>query len=204
MVYHTHGTFLVGVDYVDQNIGLPLRWLVILGCVAAAALVGMRRWKLAAAMALTLPIAYLVPVAGRGTLRTAQRDLAAAALRRDPYPRHRAAFGLEQTVKEVEFKAGRTRRSTPRPIAIRSTTCALGWKPFHDTITQRQALRTYYNFHDSDWDRYTIDGRYNRFSSRRARSISAHCRCTRQLDQPCVHLHARLRAGAVRGQQSDA
>jgi uncharacterized membrane protein (UPF0182 family) len=34
------------------------------------------------------------------------------------------------------------------------------WRPFHDTITQRQALRTYYTFHDSDVDRYTIDGQY--------------------------------------------
>src|SRR5262245_4569602 len=63
MVYHTHGSFLVGVDYVDQNVGLPLRWLVIAACIAAAVLVAMRRWKLAAAMALALPIAWLVPAA---------------------------------------------------------------------------------------------------------------------------------------------
>ena len=31
--------FLVGIDYVDQNIGLPLQWLVILACLAAAAFV---------------------------------------------------------------------------------------------------------------------------------------------------------------------
>ena len=39
MAYNEHGTFLVGIDYVDQNVGLPLQWLVILACVAAAALV---------------------------------------------------------------------------------------------------------------------------------------------------------------------
>ncbi|MEO7651387.1 MAG: UPF0182 family protein, partial [Bryobacteraceae bacterium] len=32
------------------------------------------------------------------------------------------------------------------------------WRPFHDTVTQIQALRPYYTFADSDVDRYTIDG----------------------------------------------
>jgi uncharacterized membrane protein (UPF0182 family) len=34
------------------------------------------------------------------------------------------------------------------------------WHAFHDTVTQIQALRPYYVFHDSDVDRYTIDGQY--------------------------------------------
>ncbi len=34
------------------------------------------------------------------------------------------------------------------------------WRPFHDTVTQMQALRPYYAFHDTDVDRYTIDGQY--------------------------------------------
>jgi hypothetical protein len=35
------------------------------------------------------------------------------------------------------------------------------WKPFHDTVTQMQALRPYYAFHEPpDVDRYTIDGQY--------------------------------------------
>ena len=35
------------------------------------------------------------------------------------------------------------------------------WKPFHDTVTQMQALRPYYAFHEPpDVDRYTIDGEY--------------------------------------------
>jgi len=61
MVYNEHGSFLVGIDYVDQNIGLPLQWLVILACFAAAALVWMRRWILAGSMALALVVAFAVP-----------------------------------------------------------------------------------------------------------------------------------------------
>src|SRR5204862_2024251 len=73
----------------------------------------------------------------------------------------RSAFGLERTVKEVEFKA-----QPDAPIDVAANKPLLDnvvlweWKAFHDTITQRQALRTYYNFYDSDVDRYTIDGQY--------------------------------------------
>ena len=38
MAYSEHGSFLVGVDYVDLNVGIPLQWLVIGACIAAAAL----------------------------------------------------------------------------------------------------------------------------------------------------------------------
>lgn len=41
MVYNEHGTFLVGVDWVDQYVGLPLQWLLIFSCIAAAVLVWM-------------------------------------------------------------------------------------------------------------------------------------------------------------------
>ncbi len=34
------------------------------------------------------------------------------------------------------------------------------WRPFHDTVSQMQALRPYYVFPDTDVDRYTIDGNY--------------------------------------------
>jgi uncharacterized membrane protein (UPF0182 family) len=37
----------------------------------------------------------------------------------------------------------------------------VGLAPFHDTVTQMQALRPYYAFHEPpDVDRYVIDGQY--------------------------------------------
>src|ERR1051325_9584777 len=59
MVYNEHGSFLVGIDYVDQNIGLPLQWLLIAACIAAAGFVLMGRWKWAASMALALVVAFV-------------------------------------------------------------------------------------------------------------------------------------------------
>jgi len=161
MVYHTHGTFLVGADYVDQNFGLPLKWLEIAGCVAAAILVWMRRWVLAASMVLTLVVAFVVPAAV-SALYVRPNEI---SLQRPYVETHihatRSAFGLEQTVKEVEFKA---QPDAPIDVAahkpLLDNVVLWEWKAFHDTITQRQALRTYYNFHDSDVDRYTIDGEY--------------------------------------------
>ena len=43
--------FLVGVDWVDQNVGIPLQWLLIFACVAAAVLVWMGRFLWAAFLA---------------------------------------------------------------------------------------------------------------------------------------------------------
>src|ERR1043165_125056 len=61
VVYNEHGSFLVGIDYVDQNIGLPLQWLLILAALAAIVFVWMGRWKLVASMALALVIDVAVP-----------------------------------------------------------------------------------------------------------------------------------------------
>ena len=107
MVYNEHGSFLVGIDYVDQNIGLPLQWLLIVACLAAAVFVLVRAagcWP--ASMA-----------AGAGGRIRGARALVSAlyvrpneiSLERPYIETHihatRSAYGLEQQVKEIEFKA---------------------------------------------------------------------------------------------------
>ena len=161
MVYNEHGSFLVGIDYVDLNIGLPLQWLVILACFAASILVWMRRWLLAACMALALLVDFALPGAV-SALYVRPNEI---SLQRPFIQTHihatRSAFGLEQRIHEVEFPV-----QPDAPIDVNANRDLLNnvrlweWRPFHDTITQRQALRTYYTFHDSDVDRYTIDGQY--------------------------------------------
>src|SRR3954452_11396615 len=160
MVYNEHGTFLVGMDYVDQKIGLPLQWLLIAASLVAAIFVWMRRWYLAGSMAVALFVSSLVPRAV-SALYVRPNEI---TLQRPYIQQHiqatRAAFGLERA-KEVDFPA-----QPDAPIDVAAQRPLLDnvrlweWKPFHDTITQRQALRTYYNFNDSDVDRYTIDGQY--------------------------------------------
>ena len=159
MVYNEHGSFLVGIDYVDQNIGLPLQWLVIAACLAAAAFVWMGRWFLAVTMALALVINVALPGAV-SALYVRPNEI---SLQRPYIQSHihatRSAFGIEQRVKEMEFKA---QPDLPIDTSLHRATLdnvrLWDWKAFHDTITQIQALRPYYVFHDSDVDRYTIDG----------------------------------------------
>jgi uncharacterized membrane protein (UPF0182 family) len=161
MVYNDHGSFLVGIDWVDQNVGLPLQWLLVAGSLAAAVFVWMRRWVLAASMAGVLAISFLAPRLV-SALYVKPNEI---SLERPYIQQHihatRSAFGLEQNVSEVDFPA-----QPEAPIDVAAHKPLLDnvrlweWRPYHDTITQRQALRTYYTFHDSDVDRYTIDGQY--------------------------------------------
>jgi uncharacterized membrane protein (UPF0182 family) len=161
MVYNEHGSFLVGIDYVDLNIGLPLQWLVILACFAASILVWMRRWLLAACMALALLVDLALPSAVSALyVRPNEISLQKPFIQTHIHAT-RSAFGIEQRVQEVEFQAQPDAPiDTTQHKALLDNVRLWEWRPFHDTITQRQALRTYYTFHDSDVDRYTIDGQY--------------------------------------------
>jgi uncharacterized membrane protein (UPF0182 family) len=161
MVYNEHGTFLVGVDWVDQNVGLPLQWLLIFSCIAAAALVWLGRFLWASFLALSLVVSFVVPGIVSG-LYVKPNEI---SLERPYVQTHihatRSAYGIEQNVREVEFKA-----QPEASIDIAQNQFTLDnvrlWdtQAFHDTVTQIQALRPYYTFHDSDVDRYTIDGQY--------------------------------------------
>ena len=160
MVYNNHG-FMVGIDYVDQNFGLPLQWLVILACLAAAALVWVRRWILAACMALALVVSFAVPRLV-SALYVRPNEI---SIQRPYIQTHihatRAAYGLEERVREVEFKVHTEAPIDPaRHKSIIDNVRLWDWRAFHDTVTQIQALRPYYVFSDTDVDRYTIDGAY--------------------------------------------
>ncbi len=201
MVYNEHGTFLVGVDWVDQHIGLPLQWLLIFSCIAAAALIWMGRLLWASFLAVSLVIAFVVP----GVVSTLYVKPNEISLERPYVQTHihatRSAYGIEQNVREVEFKAQpdasidiAQNQSTLDNVRLWDT------QAFHDTVTQIQALRPYYTFHDSDVDRYTIDGQY-RAGIAGAPRTGYHSAPlgARQLDQSGVYLHARIWAGAGAG-----
>ncbi len=160
MVRNDHG-FMVGIDYVDANITLPLQWLLIAACLFAAAFISAGRWVLAAAMVLALPIEFIVPRLVSGFYVKPNE----ISLERPYIDTHihatRSAYGLEQRVKEIEFKTNNSVSIDPvKHKALLDNVRLWDWRPFHDTVTQQQALRTYYVFGDPDVDRYTIDGNY--------------------------------------------
>src|SRR5665647_1545632 len=127
----------------------------------AAGFVWMGRWFLAGLMALSLVVDFAAPRLV-SMLYVRPNEI---SLQRDYIQRHihatRSAFGIEQRFKEVEFKA-----HPDAPIDAAAHKPILDnvrlWdtRAFHDTVTQIQALRPYYVFHDADVDRYTIDGQY--------------------------------------------
>lgn len=158
MLLNDHG-FMVGIDYVDEKIGLPLQWLVVAACLAAAALLLAGKWKLAAVMALAFIVRGVVPPAVYA-LYVRPNEISI----QQPYIKThihatRSAFGLEQRTREIEFDARLETRIDPalhRPLL--DNVRLWDWRAFHDTVTQIQALRPYYVFADSDVDRYIIDG----------------------------------------------
>ena len=160
MVSHDHG-FMVGIDYVDANVTLPLQWLLIAACLLAAAFVLMGRWVLALAMAVALPIEFITP----GLVSSLYVKANEISLERPYIETHihatRSAYHLEQSVKAVEFKTNPAGTiDVEKHKNLLDNVRLWDWRAFHDTVTQQQALRTYYVFNDTDVDRYTIDGKY--------------------------------------------
>ena len=161
MMYNEHGSFMVGIDYVDQHWGLPMQWLVIAACLAAAVLVSFGRWIPALFLALALPIQFAVPRLV-GALYVRPNEI---SIERPYIQTHikatRSAFGLSDRLRETEFAA---RQDAPIDVAqhknVLDNVRLWDLRAYHDTITQIQALRPYYVFPDSDVDRYIIDGQY--------------------------------------------
>ena len=160
MVLNQHN-FLVGADYVDNYIGLPLQWMMIVACVLAAVFVWMGRWMFAAAMAVALVIRVIVP----GLISTLYVRPNEISLERPYIEAHihatRSAFGIEKHANEIEFKVNKDATIDPaRHRNLLENVRLWDWRPFHDTVSQTQALRPYYVFPDTDVDRYTIGGNY--------------------------------------------
>jgi uncharacterized membrane protein (UPF0182 family) len=158
MVWNDH-SFMVGVDYVDQKITLPLQWLVIVACMMAGVFVTVGRWKLAAWMALAL----VIRVAGPAAVRAVYVRPNEISIERPYIQKHieatRSAFGLDRRVTETEVAAKLDGRFEPsQNQALLQNVRLWDWRAFRDTVTQIQALRPYYSFADTDVDRYMIDG----------------------------------------------
>ena len=161
MVWNQH-RFMVGIDYTDDHFGLPMYWAMIEAMIVGAALVTIRRWIPAGiVVAAGLVLAYVVPgVAGAFYVKPNE-----ISLERPYIQTHieatREAYGLSARMNEIEMHTdpGAT-IDVAKNRTLLDNVRLWDWRPFHDTVTQMQALRPYYAFHDTDVDRYTIDGQY--------------------------------------------
>jgi hypothetical protein len=158
MLYNDH-VFLVGVDYVNEHVTLPLVWASIAACVLAAALVAMGRWK----YALLVPAALAVESVAPRVVNALYVRPNEISIQKPYIQRHieatRTAYGLNRRTKEIEFPGRPETRIDPaKHKALLDNVRLWDWRAFHDTVTQIQALRPYYVFADTDVDRYIIDG----------------------------------------------
>lgn len=159
LLLEEHGSFMVGIDFVDQNIVLPLQWVEIAACIASAILLVMARWRTA-----------LIAVVGAILLRTVIPPIIGAVYVRPneisierPYiQKHieatRSAFGIDQRTRELDFAATPDERvdfSKYQPLL--DNVRLWDWHAYHDAITQLQPYRPY-TYSLPDIDRYTIPG----------------------------------------------
>lgn len=158
MLYDDHG-FMVGMNWTAVHWTLPLQYVLIATTLAGAVSVALGRWKWALLILAALLAKAVVPPAV-GALYVRPNEM---SIERPYIQTHilatRSAFGLDRRIQETEFKAQAEGKFDPaRHQAVLSNVRLWDWKAFHDTVTQLQALRTYYKFSDTDIDRYMIDG----------------------------------------------
>jgi uncharacterized membrane protein (UPF0182 family) len=160
LLRNDHG-LLVGVDYVDENFTIPLLWMLVLASGAAAILFVMR-WRIAAVG--LLGALYVVSLVLPRLVYTFYVKPSEITIQRPYIERHltgtRAAYGLTGKLKEVDFGAKAATLEASKAAMQNQTLLdnvrLWDWKPFHDAVTQIQALRPYYVFADTDVDRYWV------------------------------------------------
>jgi len=149
-------SFMVGVDYVDQNIALPLQWVLIASCVLSAAALAAGKWRIAAVVVLAFIVRQVVPsIVGAVYVRPNE-----ISIERPFIARHiaatRSAYGIDQRTEEIDFQA-----KPAQPIDLAKHKPLLDnvrlwdWHAFHDTLPQLQPYRLY-TYSDTDVDRYTV------------------------------------------------
>ncbi|MEO8129281.1 MAG: UPF0182 family protein, partial [Bryobacteraceae bacterium] len=151
--------FMVGIDYVNQNVDLPLRWASIAACGIAIVLIWMGRLRFAAALVIVPVLQFIIP----GIVSAVYVRPNEISMQRPYIMRHieatRAAFGIEGKVVEKQYPAKlESRIDVEKHKQALDNVRLWDWRAFHDTVTQIQALRQYYTFKSTDVDRYQIDG----------------------------------------------
>jgi uncharacterized membrane protein (UPF0182 family) len=163
-----HQTFS-GVDYVEANHLLPAyKWVAVALIVAAIICLvnafAMRRVRLVIA-AIAIPIVVYVIgtvlVPGYVTNFIVKPNELG---KETPYITHniawtRRAFGIDR-IEQRNFEAKTTTDSfdLPNNRATIDNIRLWDWRALKDTLTQIQAIRTYYDFTDVDVDRYQVNG----------------------------------------------
>jgi uncharacterized protein len=159
MLLDEHGSFMVGIDYVDQYIALPLQWALIAITLVVAVALLFGKWRIALLLPLMLLVRNVVPgIVGATYVRPNEISIEKSFIERH-IEATRSAYGIDDRTREVEFAAKPDEQidfSKHQPLL--DNVRLWDWHAFHDAITQLQPYRPYV-YSDTDIDRYTIDGK---------------------------------------------
>ena len=181
LVFSERGV-IFGASYADMHAKLPAQWIIIAVvsvCIVFILISIFRRklrWSLYGIIGW---IAAVIIIGGIFPSLIQRFQVQPSELARErPYIEHniqftREAFGLNQ-IEEQAFPG----EETPSYEDIVQNEATINnirlWdhRPLKDTYNQIQSIRLYYDFHDVDVDRYTIDGEYRQVMLS-ARELSA-------------------------------
>jgi uncharacterized protein len=159
LLLNEHGSFMVGVDYVDQNIVLPLQWVQIAGCVIAAVALAAARWRTALVVfvAAILLRNVIPPIVATAYVRPNEISIERPFIQRH-IAATRSAFGIDDRTRELDFTAQPDERvDFKQHQPLLDNVRLWDWHAYHDAITQLQPYRPY-TYSLPDVDRYTING----------------------------------------------
>jgi hypothetical protein len=159
LLFNSHA-FMVGADFVDQKVTLPLRWALIVATLAAIPLVWTSRYLKAAYLVGAFFILQLIVPFVVSAVYVRPNEI---SIERPYIERHieatTAAFALDRNATERPFISSGQQTTDPTQDATLLDNIRL-WdlRAYNATIGQIQALRPYYTFPDTDVDRYFING----------------------------------------------
>ena len=158
MLLSDHGNLLVGMDYLQQHLGLPLQSLKAGAALLAALLVLARKRRLAMACIVAFVIdAVLPPLVGSLYVRPNELTLEKPFIERH-LEATRSAYALDRRVRTQAFDAHKEARiDFAKNRSMLDNVRLWDWRAFHDTLSQSQPLRPF-SYSDTDVDRYQIDG----------------------------------------------
>ncbi len=166
----TQSGIVHGASFVDVYATIPVQWLLVAVSIVGAALLA---WQVAHASALARACSdrpLMSPLsAGGGLYAFALQRLYVSPneqVRELPFIGNsiratRSAFALDRVEERgISGDATLTRADITRNAATLDNVPLWNDLPLLDTFGQIQEIRTYYDFHSVDNDRYLIDGKY--------------------------------------------
>ena len=153
--------FMIGADYVDEKVTLPLRWLLIFVSLGVLPLVWLRKYRNAIILVAGFFVLQLAVPAFVEAVYVRPNEI---SIERPYIQRHieatSSAFGLNRNSKELPFTPSPQATVDPVQDATLLDNVRLwDFRAYSATITQIQALRPYYAFPTTDVDRYFLNGR---------------------------------------------